>query len=135
MRKTLLFVPMLALFPWIACNEQPASPTAQGGDYQELPPAQAPALQAMEGMLTKVDPAGKMIWIRTADGIESRFSYSDLTLVAGADNTVEGLAKMNGSRVRIRYTVSGAGYAAEEIEILSGQTPDPAERIPGDRGR
>jgi hypothetical protein len=76
-----------------------------------------------------------MIWIRTADGIESTFSYSDLTLVAGADNTVEGLAKMNGSRVRIRYTVSGAGYAAEEIEILSGQTPDPAERIPGDQGR
>lgn len=130
MTRKLLLLPLLALMPWIACNEQPASPTAQGGDYQELPsqlPAQEPALQAMEGTLTKVDPAGKMIWIRLPDGSESIFRYSDRTLVAGAGNTIEGLGKMNGSRVRIRYTVNGEGNAAEEIEILPEQTQDPAD--------
>lgn len=130
MRRMFLLLPMLALIPWIACNEQPNSPTAQGGDYQteQFPsqfPEQKPALQVMEGTLTKVDSAGRMIWIRTTDGSESMFSYSDTTLVAGAGNTLEGLAKVNGSRVKIRYTTSGEGNSAEEIEILSEGGPNP----------
>jgi len=138
MRRMSLLLSMLALIPWIACNEQPNSPAAQGGDYQtEQSPSQlpglAPALQVMEGTLTKADSAGKMIWIRMADGSESMFSYSDRTLVAGAGNTVEGLGKVNGSRVRIRYTTSGEGNSAEEIEILSEQTQDPADS--GDKAR
>ena len=63
MRRKLLLLPILALVPWIACNEQPASPTAQGGDYpaEELPSQlpQEPALQAMEGTLAKVEQAAK----------------------------------------------------------------------------
>ena len=130
MRKAFLLLPMLALIPWIACNEQPSSPTAQGGDYQaeEFPSQpQEPALQGMEGTLTKVDPAAKMIWIRMADGSESIFSYSDMTLVVGADNTVAGLGKESGSHVRIRYTISGQVQTAEEIQVLPDQTQDPAD--------
>ena len=145
MRKAFLLLPMLALIPWIACNEQPDSPAAQGGDaeaFPSQPPAHELALQA-EGTLTKVDPAAKMIWIRMADGSESIFSYSDMTLVAGADNTVEGLGKMNGSHLRIRYSTSGGVQTAEEIQILSEQSQDPAaggsgrqpQEPAGDKGR
>jgi hypothetical protein len=117
-----VLLPILALLSWAACSEQPNSPTVQ----QEIFPAgQEPLNQTMEGTLTKVDPESKRISIRTADGSERSFSYSDLTLITGSEDTVEGLAKVNGARVKIWYALGGQGNEAEEIEILTGQAGTP----------
>jgi hypothetical protein len=53
------------------------------------------------------------------------FSYSDLTLITGSENTIEGLGKVNGARVKVWYTIGGQGNEAEEIEILTGQAKTP----------
>lgn len=130
MSRSLMILPILALLPWIACNEQPGSPAAQEGDLQPqgLPQQQESVAQTVEGMLTKIDADMMLIWVRAADGSERSFSYSDLTLVTGVEDSVEGLGKMTGARLRIWYAPRAEGDAAAEIEILSAQTKDPADR-------
>ena len=125
MKKALLAFAMLAPLAWTACSEQPASPMAQ----EAAPPSEPapfsqpmPALQMAEGALTKVDAASRMISIRTADGTERTFSYFDETEVLGADNTVEGLAKVNGDKLRVFYESQGPGWdAAWRIEVMAGE--------------
>ena len=130
MKGTLLILPMLALLSWVACSEQAPSPTEQGGGFsagqpRNQLPQQESASQAMEGTLTKVNPDTKRISIRIADGSERSFSYSDSTLIVGSEDTIEGLGRMNGARIRVEYTLGGQGNQAEKVEVLTGQASTP----------
>jgi hypothetical protein len=79
----------------------------------------------MEGILTRVDPDIMRISIRTPDGSARSFSYSDSTLVTGSEDTIEGLGKSGGARIRISYTIGGQGNEAEKVEVLTGQAGAP----------
>jgi hypothetical protein len=118
---------MLAPLAWIACSEQPAGQMAQEAAPQSetSPFAQPlPEMQMVEGTLANVDTARRMISIQTPDGTERRFSYSDETAVQGADNTVEGLAKVNGDKLRVLYESQGPGSeAALRIEVVTEEIP------------
>lgn len=135
--KVLLHVLLVpALLLWSACSEQPDDPnqTSPALDPQigQIEPAplesQESPSQMVEGTLTRVDPNAMSITIRTTDGSERRFTYSDRTLVSGADGNVEGLATKSGARVRVWYTAEGG--PVEEIEIVAGDSAQPA---PGQR--
>jgi YD repeat-containing protein len=79
------------------------------------------ALKNAEGELSRVDGEKQLLWIKSADGKELQFSYDKQTKVTGGDSTVEGLAKMSGSHLRVQYeAVAGANRAAS-IEILPGR--------------
>jgi hypothetical protein len=129
----ILSVPALLL--WSACSEQPDNPNQvnpadpQVGQVPREPlDLQESPSRMVEGTLTRVDPNAMSITIRTTDGSERMFTYSDQTLVSGADGSVAGLATRSGARVRVWYATEGG--PAEEIEIVAG---DSGQREPGQR--
>ena len=124
MRKLWVMLFILSAFPGIACSEQAGNPTAQEqqppsqpGYSTPAPAQQEAALQEAEGALSKVDSQMKLIWIKTSDGKEMQFDYNMDTHVEGAE-TVEGLAKMSGNNVRVRFRAEDKGNVAVHIEVL-----------------
>ena len=86
---------------------------------QQPPADQAqPAVAQTQGELTRVDAAAKTLAIRTAQGAEMRFRYTEETKVIGADKGVAGLATMAGQQVRVRHTKEGDDNVASQIEVL-----------------
>ncbi|MBI4461097.1 MAG: hypothetical protein HY648_13705 [Acidobacteria bacterium] len=45
-------------------------------------------LMTEEGQLSRVDPQSQSIWIKTSDGNEKQFTYTNQTQVTGGDDTV-----------------------------------------------
>jgi hypothetical protein len=59
-----------------------------------------------------------MLSIRTAQGADMQFRYTEETKVIGADKGVAGLATMAGTQVRVSHTKQGADNVASQIEVL-----------------
>lgn len=55
------------------------------------------------GELTRVEAAGKKLYVKSSEGNEMEFQYNDQTKITGSEGSVEGLATMSGSSVRIHY--------------------------------
>jgi 3-oxoacyl-(acyl-carrier-protein) synthase len=92
---------------------EPAQPTLA----QPAEKAKDAAVQTMRGELTKVDVDAKMISIKSADGTETQFTYTDDTEVTGAQKNVAGLATQTGWRVTVTYITTGTTKAATKIEV------------------
>jgi hypothetical protein len=91
-----------------------------GGATQEtrLQAAQnAPQLKSAEGELSRVETRNQLLWIKTADGKEMEFAYTDQTKVEGTGGSVEGLANMSGSFLKIQYHNQGATNVAVQIQV------------------
>ncbi|PYV85718.1 MAG: hypothetical protein DMG05_22135 [Acidobacteria bacterium] len=85
---------------------------------QQAAPAQAQEkLQAFEGELAKVDATAKRLWVKGSDGKEMEFGYNEQTQIIGAGGSVEGLATMSGTRVKVHY--DEASKIASAIEVQS----------------
>ena len=90
-----------------------------GYEPGQAAPTQAPAaLQTAAGELSRVDPGSQSFWIKTADGSEMEFKYTDTTEVAGAADSAEGLASMSGNRVNIQFEKVAGDNIASQIEVL-----------------
>lgn len=88
---------------------------AQGG---AAPPQGSQALSTVaQGQLVRVDPDAKTLAIRTAQGSQMSFRYTDQTKVTGASDSVAGLATMTGAQLSVRYTQEGKENIAAEIVI------------------
>ena len=70
-----------------------------------------------KGEVMKVDADAKTISIKTEQGSEMRFSYTDATKVTGADGTVAGLATTAGTKVVVEYTTQGRTLVATAIQV------------------
>jgi hypothetical protein len=81
--------------------------------------AQEPSIA--QGQLMRVDANARMIAIRTSEGSQMRFSYTDDTKVIGADEGVSGLATMAGTDVTIHYFKNQTENVATQIEVLRKQ--------------
>ena len=118
----LFLVPMvLALLasPGSLWSAQAAQEPAQAAAAQEPAPEKAaPVLQTAAGELTRVDAGSKSFWIKTADGMEMQFKYTDATEVTGATDSPEGLAMLSGSRVSVQFEKVAAENIAAKIEVL-----------------
>lgn len=68
----------------------------------------APKTLRAKGELVKVDPDAMAVTIKSADGTEQKFRYTDRTQVTNVQNGVEGLATKTGALVTVHYT-EGAG--------------------------
>jgi hypothetical protein len=82
---------------------------------QAGPAAQEPA--PVTGELTRVNPDAKTIAVKTANGAEMLFRYTDQTSVSGAEKSVAGLATMSGAQVTVMYRAEGANNVATRIEV------------------
>jgi hypothetical protein len=79
------------------------------------PRSQEPSI--VQGQLLKVDPSAKSIAIRTAQGTQMQFSYTEETKVVGADQGVAGLATMAGADVTVHFAKKGQDNVATQIEV------------------
>jgi hypothetical protein len=76
---------------------------------------------AVRGTVTKVDAAAKTIAVKTADGTEHAFHFSEKTTVHGAHATATGAKDAfhgltEGSEVVAHYTVKGSEETAVEVD-------------------
>lgn len=88
-------------------------------------------MHAIAGSVTKLDKAGKTIAIKTADGSEEAFKYSEHTAVRDSRATAH-IAQMGavesyfagkeGTRVVVRYTGQGADKTAALVEDFGKDT-------------
>jgi hypothetical protein len=79
--------------------------------------APAPEPRIAQGQLMKVDTTARMIAIRSAQGAQMQFSYTEDTKVVGADQGVAGLATMSGADVTIQFVRKGQDNVAMQIEV------------------
>ena len=68
----------------------------------------------VQGELSKVDPASKTLWVKTAEG-EMEFQYNDQTQISGAEGGAEGLATQSGAPVKVHF--DAASKTATRIEV------------------
>jgi hypothetical protein len=80
-------------------------------------PAKAPDTTPVVGELTRVNPDAKTIGVKTANGVELVFNYTDATMVSGAEKSVAGLATMSGAQLTITYKAEGSNNVATKIEV------------------
>jgi hypothetical protein len=79
--------------------------------------APAPEPSVAQGQLLKVDATARTIAIRSAQGAQMQFSYTEDTKVVGADQGVAGLATMSGANVTIQFVRKGQDNVATQIEV------------------
>jgi hypothetical protein len=99
-----------------------AAQTPQSSQPQASQKAQAQEMAPVRGELLRVDTEAKTLAVKTSDGTEIQFAYTDQTEVTGAEKGVAGLATMSGVQVTVHYQKQEAGakgpaYAATKIEV------------------
>jgi hypothetical protein len=104
-------------------QEQPA-PAPDRGQQQ------TPAM-SVEGELLRVDAETKLLWVRGADSKEQQFRFTDTTTITGEGRSVEGLATMTGTRVKVEYKTEAGANVATKIDIQARNADQPeAPRSP-----
>jgi len=71
------------------------------------------------GELLSVDSNTKMFTIKSDEGKEMDFYYSDQTVVTGGEKGVQGLSPKTGSKLTVFYTEAEGKLQAVRIEIKS----------------
>ena len=110
LQRAAMLTAVVALIGPIGAQRVHASPIAQAGQNARQP-------IAVTGELTRVNPDAKTIFVKTANGAELLFNYTDMTAVVGAEKSVAGLATMNGAEVTVQYRVEGGYNIATTIEV------------------
>src|SRR5580765_7988175 len=100
MRITLQRAAVLTAFAALIGSTH-ALPVHASPAVQAAPAAQDPA--PVVGELTRVNPDAKTIAVKTANGVEVLFRYTDMTTVSGAEKSVAGLATMSGAQLTVTY--------------------------------
>jgi hypothetical protein len=77
----------------------------------------APEPSVAQGQLLKVDATARTIAIRSAQGAQMQFSYTEDTKVVGADQGVAGLATMSGADVTVQFVKKGQDNIATQIQV------------------
>lgn len=82
---------------------------------------------ATEGVITRVDSAGKKIAVKTADGTEEVFKFTGKTAMHAAKGVKTGavdtyLAGKEGTHVLVHYTGEGAEKTAVAVDDLGKDT-------------
>ena len=85
----------------------------------------ADVVHAVSGAVTKVDKEAKTIAVKTADGTEHVFHYTEKTAIRGAHDTAKGakagamdtyFAGKEGTHVIVRYSEKGADKTASSVD-------------------
>jgi hypothetical protein len=77
-----------------------------------------PQAAMAQGQLQKVDATAKILVIRTAQGAQMEFRFTEETKVTGAEGEVAGLATKAGSDVTVKYIQQEKANVATEIHVL-----------------
>lgn len=122
MKTSVAFLP-LALFLMAApaaMAQQPPPPQDKQAPPQDEQ-QQSARVESIEGDLTKVDTDKKMITVKAADGAEQQFSYNAETVITGSQEGAQGLAKAEGTKVKVFYTTTNEARTATRIEVQAAK--------------
>lgn len=93
--------------------------------------ADTDVVHAVSGAMSKIDKDAKTIAVKTADGTEHVFHYSEKTTVRAARGTAKGVktgavdtyfAGKEGTHVVVRYTEKGADKTAASVDDFGKDT-------------
>ena len=94
-----------------AAQQAPPQPPQQQQEQKAKTP------EPISGELVSLDDKTKTLTVKTAEGTEMKFSYTDTTEIIGADKGASGLATMSGATVVVHYDVHGTANTATKIEV------------------
>jgi hypothetical protein len=77
----------------------------------------------IQGELIEVDTENRVIVVRTAAETPMRFQYNDETEIAGAQESVAGLATAQNARVTVHFTQEGDVRTASKVEVQEAEAP------------
>ena len=103
-----VMVMVLSFTAGSAGGQKPAPEVEQ--QQKEKPPT------PVTGELVSVDEDAKTLTVKTASEGEVKFSYSEKTVITGAEKIVSGLAGA-GSEVTVTYDSHGTAKVATRIEV------------------
>lgn len=81
--------------------------------------AQQAQVEVVEGELLEVDPDTRTISVRAPGGGELQFTYTNETVITGADEQTQGIATIEGAHVRVYFTRSDEAYTATRVVVES----------------
>ena len=94
------------------------------GSAVAMPFQQASHQQAREkqptpvtGELLSLDTDGKTFVVKTTGDTEMKFSFSEDTVIVGADKGASGLSAVSGATVTVTYDTHGTANVATKIEV------------------
>ena len=102
---------VIAMIVAIVFTAGPAAtqkPSPEIEQQKEQPP--------VTGELVSVDEAAKTLAVKTSSEGEVKFSYTDKTVIVGAEKVASGLAGA-GSEVTVYYDTHGTAKVATRIEV------------------
>jgi hypothetical protein len=84
-------------------------------------------VEAIHGIVTKIDLTSKTLVVKSKDGVEHTFHYVDKTVVKGADATAAAAKDSykgikEGSEVVVQTAKKGSVDTADRVDILSKDT-------------
>jgi hypothetical protein len=87
---------------------------------QAQPPASRPSDKKPEpvtGEILSINTSTKTLIVKTAEQTEMKFTYSEETVIVGADKGAEGLTGKPGAVVTVTYDIHGTANIALRIEV------------------
>jgi hypothetical protein len=109
LRRVAMITALAAFIPLTAPAVHAAPVFQAGQTAQDTAP--------VTGELMRVNPDAKTLMIKTANGVEVQFRYTDQTSVTGAEKSVAGLATMSGAQLTVSYKIEGTSNVATRIEV------------------
>lgn len=101
----------------------PASPPAQ-------PSAQSEPTSPLQGELLAIDTEAKTIEVMGANDMKHFFTYTDATVVTGAETGIAGLSNMKNARVTVHFTEAAGKRMASRIDVRAVTAQHPAAPPP-----
>lgn len=108
MSSSILAVVMIVGMSLTAGPAVAQKPSPEVEQKRETPP--------VTGELVSVDESAKTIGVKTSSEGEVKFSYTEKTVIVGAEKVASGLAG-TGSEVTVYYDTHGTAKVATRIEI------------------
>jgi hypothetical protein len=108
MSSSIIVVAMIVGMSFTAGSALAQKPSPEVEQKRETPP--------VTGELVSVDESAKTIGVKTSADGEVKFSYSEKTVIVGAEKVASGLAG-TGSEVTVHYDSHGTAKVATRIEI------------------
>jgi hypothetical protein len=111
------------------CSAAVVAALATSTVFAQYPPSSKPGEQRakaptpVQGELLSVDTDKKIITVKTTEGTEMDFAYTDKTEVSGGQKGVAGLAAAKNARVTVHYTEDAQTKANVATRIIVEAKP------------
>jgi hypothetical protein len=97
--------------------------TISSGTFAQQPPPpeqsqRAKAPQTIAGDLTDVDTTAKTLTVKSADGSEVTFKYTEATEISGAKGGAAGLATMKDAKVTVHFTEDSKDHGKTATRVI-----------------